>query len=218
MGQGGGQDLPELKESQVRLVCLAETVSLVLQEHRDHRVSEVRWAQPGNRGPGDCQDKLDLRGYLVHQDMLQRSKEELWGPCPCRTRHWPRRCGLKVRLPEGFISEESSIGYFDLMNLNYQLPSFWLVALFVEMLFVLPGCPSGWANYRDKCYFFSKEQHSFDDAKASCESMSSSLLIINDLEEQVTHVHVLFHSRGVIPLVCCGFFWKGFDVTLCVPV
>lgn len=57
---------------------------------------------------------------------------------------------------------------------------------FVEMLYVLTGCPSEWENYRDKCYFFSKELHSFNDAKASCESMSSSLLIINDLEEQVT--------------------------------
>lgn len=84
------------------------------------------------------------------------------------------------------------------------------------MLFVLPGCPSDWANYRDKCYFFSKEQHNFTDAKASCESMSSRLLIINDLEEQVTHV--LFRSCGKIPLVCFGFFWKGLDVTLSVPV
>lgn len=52
---------------------------------------------------------------------------------------------------------------------------------------MITGCPSDWANYGDKCYFFSKELHSFTDAKALCESMSSSLLIINDLEEQVTH-------------------------------
>lgn len=84
------------------------------------------------------------------------------------------------------------------------------------MLFVLPGCPSDWANYRDRCYFFSKEQHNFTEAKASCESMSSRLLIINDLEEQVTHV--LFPSCCKIPLVCFFCFWKGLDVTLSVPV
>lgn len=106
MGQGGGRDLLELKESRVRLVYPAETVSLVLREHRDHRVSEARWDLQGSRDPGDCRGKLGLRGYLVHRDTSQRSKEELWGPCLCRTRHWPRRCGPQVRLPvAGFFSE-----------------------------------------------------------------------------------------------------------------
>lgn len=75
------------------------------------------------------------------------------------------------------------------------------------MFFVLPGCPSDWANYRDKCYFFSKEQHNFTDAKASCESMSSSLLIINDLEEQVTHV--LSVPAVEFPSFVLGFFGRG---------
>ncbi|XP_061878070.1 collectin-12-like isoform X2 [Entelurus aequoreus] len=47
-----------------------------------------------------------------------------------------------------------------------------------------PGCPSEWLPYRDKCYFFSKDLHSFDDAKTTCESLSASLLIITDTEEQ----------------------------------
>lgn len=72
------------------------------------------------------------------------------------------------------------------------------------MLYVLTGCPADWANYREKCYFFSKELHSFNDAKALCESMSSSLLIINDLEEQVTH----FFS---IPALKFPSFVWGFD-------
>lgn len=73
------------------------------------------------------------------------------------------------------------------------------------MLYALTGCPSDWANYRDKCYFFSKELHSFNDAKALCESMSSSLLIINDLEEQVT----CFFSISALKLVYFGVFLKG---------
>lgn len=48
------------------------------------------------------------------------------------------------------------------------------------------GCPDEWLSYRDKCYFFSKDLHSFDDARATCELKSASLVIINDMEEQVT--------------------------------
>nr|XP_057916504.1 collectin-12-like isoform X2 [Doryrhamphus excisus] len=47
-----------------------------------------------------------------------------------------------------------------------------------------PGCPSEWLHYRDKCYFLSKDQRSFDDAKTTCEFHSASLLIISDAEEQ----------------------------------
>ncbi|XP_024135652.1 collectin-12 [Oryzias melastigma] len=47
-----------------------------------------------------------------------------------------------------------------------------------------PGCPAEWVNYRNACYFFSKDMLSFDDAKAACQSKSASLVIINDLEEQ----------------------------------
>lgn len=50
----------------------------------------------------------------------------------------------------------------------------------------LAGCPAEWLNYKDKCYFFSKDLQSFDHAKTTCESMSGSLLIINDMEEQVS--------------------------------
>lgn len=56
------------------------------------------------------------------------------------------------------------------------------------------GCPIDWVNYRDKCYFFSKDLRSFDDAKATCESSSASLLIINDMEEQVTNCDCVFHT------------------------
>ncbi|XP_075903488.1 collectin-12-like isoform X2 [Nelusetta ayraudi] len=67
-----------------------------------------------------------------------------------------------------------------------------------------PGCPSDWANYRDRCYFFSKEQHNFTEAKASCESMSSRLLIINDLEEQKWLKKQTFQK---------GYFWMGLTDT-----
>ncbi|XP_019943140.1 collectin-12 [Paralichthys olivaceus] len=63
-----------------------------------------------------------------------------------------------------------------------------------------PGCPAEWVNYRDKCYFFSKDLHSFDDAKATCESKSASLLIINDMEEQIWLKKQTFGK---------GYFWMG---------
>ncbi|XP_029385017.1 collectin-12 [Echeneis naucrates] len=63
-----------------------------------------------------------------------------------------------------------------------------------------PGCPVEWVNYRDKCYFFSKELHSFDDSKEICESKSASLLIINDMEEQRWLKKQMFGK---------GYFWMG---------
>uniref|UniRef100_A0A3Q3LDU6 Collectin-12 n=1 Tax=Mastacembelus armatus TaxID=205130 RepID=A0A3Q3LDU6_9TELE len=63
-----------------------------------------------------------------------------------------------------------------------------------------PGCPFEWVNYRDKCYFFSKDLHNFDDAKATCESQSASLLIINDMEEQRWLKKQTFGK---------GYFWMG---------
>ncbi|XP_047424118.1 collectin-12-like [Mugil cephalus] len=63
-----------------------------------------------------------------------------------------------------------------------------------------PGCPSEWLNYRDKCYFFSKDLHSFDDAKTTCGSKSSSLLIISDMEEQKWLKKQISGK---------GYFWMG---------
>ncbi|XP_068437699.1 collectin-12-like isoform X2 [Clinocottus analis] len=63
-----------------------------------------------------------------------------------------------------------------------------------------PGCPVDWLNYKDKCYFFSKDLHSFDDAKAICESTSASLLIINDLDE------LKWLKKQT---VAKGYFWMG---------
>ncbi|KAM4606769.1 collectin-12-like isoform 2-T2 [Polymixia lowei] len=63
-----------------------------------------------------------------------------------------------------------------------------------------PGCPFEWVNYRDKCYYFSKELHSFDDSKAVCESKSASLLIISDMEEQKW---LKRQTSGK------GYFWMG---------
>jgi len=59
-----------------------------------------------------------------------------------------------------------------------------------------------WVNYKKKCYFFSKDLHSFDDAKATCESTSASLLIINDMEEMVTNYVSIFSIKLIV-------YWKG---------
>uniref|UniRef100_A0A672GLQ9 Collectin-12 n=1 Tax=Salarias fasciatus TaxID=181472 RepID=A0A672GLQ9_SALFA len=70
-----------------------------------------------------------------------------------------------------------------------------------------PGCPVEWRNYSDKCYFFSKDLHNFDDAKRTCESTSASLLIINDDEEQVNPA--LRPSTCISGYLSKGYFWMG---------
>ncbi|CAN9506371.1 unnamed protein product [Ophioblennius macclurei] len=62
------------------------------------------------------------------------------------------------------------------------------------------GCPAEWLNYRNKCYFFARLLHNFDDAKRTCESTSASLLIINDVEEQ-TWLQQQISGKG--------YFWMG---------
>lgn len=47
------------------------------------------------------------------------------------------------------------------------------------------GCPADWVRFKTSCYFFSTEKLTFDDALQKCNVMSSSMLIINDNEEQV---------------------------------
>ncbi|KAM6978038.1 collectin-12-like isoform 2-T2 [Aplochiton taeniatus] len=63
-----------------------------------------------------------------------------------------------------------------------------------------PGCPAEWVGYRNSCYHFSIELHSFDDAMKSCENMSATMLIINDLEEQKW---LQKETTGK------GYFWMG---------
>ncbi|XP_056155290.1 collectin-12-like isoform X2 [Lampris incognitus] len=63
-----------------------------------------------------------------------------------------------------------------------------------------PGCPAEWVNFRDKCYYFSKDLHSFDDAKSVCELRSASLLTISDMEEQRW---LRKQTNGK------GYFWMG---------
>ncbi|KAJ8419192.1 hypothetical protein AAFF_G00006910 [Aldrovandia affinis] len=63
-----------------------------------------------------------------------------------------------------------------------------------------PGCPPQWINFRDKCYFFSTEARNFDEAKKSCDALSSSMVIINDTDEQQWLEHQIAGKR---------FFWLG---------
>lgn len=70
------------------------------------------------------------------------------------------------------------------------------------------GCPPEWLNYRDKCYFFSKDLLNFDSAKTTCESVSASLLIIRDREEQVSLValtaHVYRNNQELVDVCHCS--------------
>ncbi|XP_057680905.1 collectin-12-like [Corythoichthys intestinalis] len=62
------------------------------------------------------------------------------------------------------------------------------------------ACSPEWLHYRDKCYLFAKDLHSFDDAKATCELKLGSLLTIDDTEEQ-TWLQKQTHGKG--------YFWMG---------
>ncbi|XP_051910340.1 collectin-12-like isoform X3 [Hippocampus zosterae] len=63
-----------------------------------------------------------------------------------------------------------------------------------------PGCPPEWLHYRNKCYWFSKDSRSFDEAKTACERNSSSLLIIHDMDQQEW---LQKQTSGK------GYFWMG---------
>lgn len=47
------------------------------------------------------------------------------------------------------------------------------------------GCPADWVRFKTSCYFFSTEKLNFDNAVQKCNGMSSSMVIIDDNEEQV---------------------------------
>ncbi|KAK7163173.1 hypothetical protein R3I93_007269 [Phoxinus phoxinus] len=65
-----------------------------------------------------------------------------------------------------------------------------------------PGCPPQWKGFRDKCYYFSArpEMLNFNETKESCNNKSSSMLIINDEDEQ------LWIKRQISGK---GYFWLG---------
>lgn len=65
-----------------------------------------------------------------------------------------------------------------------------------------PGCPPRWKSFRDTCYYFSvpTENLNFDETKQRCSNMSSSMLIINDEDEQ------LWIKRQISGK---GYFWLG---------
>ncbi|XP_051528707.1 collectin-12-like [Myxocyprinus asiaticus] len=62
------------------------------------------------------------------------------------------------------------------------------------------GCPLGWLRFEDRCYFFHIEPLSFDSAQQYCNNMSSSMVIIGDVEEQ-RWLHLQTVGRGN--------FWLG---------
>ncbi|XP_051989380.1 LOW QUALITY PROTEIN: collectin-12-like [Xyrauchen texanus] len=65
-----------------------------------------------------------------------------------------------------------------------------------------PGCPPQWKSFKDTCYYFSvpEEYLNFDETKERCDNKSSSMLIINDEDEQ------LWIKRQVSGK---GYFWLG---------
>ncbi|XP_053353501.1 collectin-12-like [Clarias gariepinus] len=62
------------------------------------------------------------------------------------------------------------------------------------------GCPADWLRFMNSCYFFSTEKLVFDNALQKCSGMSSSMVIINNNEEQVW---LQLHTIGR------GYFWLG---------
>lgn len=53
--------------------------------------------------------------------------------------------------------------------------------------FYSSGCPLQWISYKENCYYFSapSERSNFDETKEMCNNKTSSMLIINDEDEQV---------------------------------
>ena len=57
------------------------------------------------------------------------------------------------------------------------------------------GCPPDWINHRNTCYLLSKDMQSFNDAEAICVKKSGSLLVLEDVEEQVnTDISSIMYS------------------------
>lgn len=48
-------------------------------------------------------------------------------------------------------------------------------------------CPEGWLPFEDKCYYFSPNTKSWDEARRFCQEHYSHLVIINSLNEQVSY-------------------------------
>ncbi|XP_005738870.1 collectin-12 [Pundamilia nyererei] len=135
----------------------------------------------GQPGPQGVQGPPGIRGPIGPPG--EQGPRGLPGPVgPSGPVGPPGQPGLPIRVPAvpfGPVSlQDEAVG-----------PTIWA-----------PGCPAEWLNYKDKCYFFSKDLQSFDHAKTTCESMSGSLLIINDMEEQKWLKRQIFGK---------GYFWMG---------
>nr|QNH72454.1 toxin candidate TRINITY_DN20653_c5_g3_i1.p1 [Ceriantheomorphe brasiliensis] len=65
---------------------------------------------------------------------------------------------------------------------------FVLVALSVVLLYAMQvsgaGCPCGWVLYDGKCYYFSTEKKSWDDARQMCLEQHGDLASINTAQQQ----------------------------------
>ncbi|XP_034026719.1 collectin-12-like isoform X3 [Thalassophryne amazonica] len=130
---------------------------------------------PGNRGPMGAAGEQGPRG--------------LPGPIgPAGPPGPPGLPGIPVR------ASAISLGPLSLQD-EAVVPTLW-----ASGIVAFTGCQPEWVNHRDRCYFFSKDFHSFDDAKATCKSYSASLLIISDREEQKW---LKKETTGK------GYFWMG---------
>lgn len=135
----------------------------------------------GQPGPQGTQGPPGIRGPMGPAG--EQGPRGLPGPVgPPGPAGPPGQPGVPVQAPVNHFSQVS-------LQDEAVAPTLWA-----------PGCPSEWLNYRDRCYFFSKDLHSFDDAKTTCESASSSLVIINDVEEQKWLKKQIFGK---------GYFWMG---------
>ncbi|XP_044195268.1 collectin-12-like [Thunnus albacares] len=136
----------------------------------------------GQPGPQGAQGPPGVRGPMgpAGEQGLRGLPGPLGPPGPAGP---PGQPGYPVRVPV------IPLGPVSLQDDKAVAPTLWA-----------PGCPSEWANYRDNCYFFSKDMHSFDEAKATCELNSASLVIINDIEEQKWLKKQTFGK---------GYFWIG---------
>ncbi|XP_058414808.1 C-type lectin domain family 2 member B [Diceros bicornis minor] len=63
-------------------------------------------------------------------------------------------------------------------------------------------CPNDWIGFRDKCYYFSKEERDWDSSKYNCSTQQADLTVIDNIEE----MHFLKHYK------CTSDHWIGLEM------
>ncbi|CAM4440702.1 killer cell lectin-like receptor subfamily G member 1 isoform X2 [Caretta caretta] len=72
------------------------------------------------------------------------------------------------------------------------------------------GCPDQWVQYRDSCYYFSKEKKDWNSSWNFCSAQDSGLLVISDNREKnlFLGIHAEEHWIGLTNFNGSGWAWE----------